>query len=216
MNGHAFLALGGEDAVPVVLRAFGREESDADVYVRVHRSFGVDDARALCARASMRGSARGSGRLFVVVAATITHEAQNALLKTLEEPPAGARFCIITPAPEMLLPTVRSRTQTLTLEKHDAGSSGQPISVSDFLRTSAKGRLDMLAPLLEKDDNDERDTGTIVRFLSALETALAPHIQKREVREGIAAIYRARAYLADKGAMTKVLLEQVALLVPVL
>jgi DNA polymerase-3 subunit delta' len=40
-------------------------------------------------------------------------EAQNALLKTLEEPPPASVFVLITDRPDMLLPTVRSRCQRL-------------------------------------------------------------------------------------------------------
>ena len=39
--------------------------------------------------------------------------AQNALLKTLEEPPQSSTLVLITPAPSSLLPTIRSRCQTL-------------------------------------------------------------------------------------------------------
>jgi DNA polymerase III subunit delta' len=39
--------------------------------------------------------------------------AQNALLKTLEEPPPGSVFVLISAMPDMLLPTVRSRCPTL-------------------------------------------------------------------------------------------------------
>lgn len=42
-------------------------------------------------------------------------EAQNALLKTLEEPPAGSFFILITANPAALLPTTRSRCQLLML-----------------------------------------------------------------------------------------------------
>jgi DNA polymerase-3 subunit delta' len=40
-------------------------------------------------------------------------EAQNALLKTLEEPPAASMFVLVTSRPDVLLPTVRSRCQRL-------------------------------------------------------------------------------------------------------
>ena len=40
-------------------------------------------------------------------------EAQNALLKTLEEPPAASTFVLVTARPDVLLPTVRSRCQRL-------------------------------------------------------------------------------------------------------
>jgi DNA polymerase III subunit delta' len=56
------------------------------------------------------------GRRRVVViddADAVNVEAQNALLKTLEEPPAASTFVLVTSKPDMLLPTVRSRCQRL-------------------------------------------------------------------------------------------------------
>lgn len=43
----------------------------------------------------------------------MNREAQNALLKTLEEPPPGRMLILITAKPSMLLPTVRSRCRTI-------------------------------------------------------------------------------------------------------
>jgi hypothetical protein len=41
----------------------------------------------------------------------LTEEAGNALLKTLEEPPPGTQFILVTSRPAALLQTVRSRSQ---------------------------------------------------------------------------------------------------------
>ena len=52
------------------------------------------------------------GRRRVVIideADRLVAEAQNALLKTLEEPPAASAFLLVTHRPHLLLPTVRSR-----------------------------------------------------------------------------------------------------------
>ncbi len=57
----------------------------------------------------------GKALVFLVDPADALNEnAQNALLKSLEEPPAYARFLLVTASPWSLLPTVRSRCQTLT------------------------------------------------------------------------------------------------------
>ncbi len=56
------------------------------------------------------------GRKRVVIvdeADAMIGEAQNALLKTLEEPPASSMFVLVTARQDMLLPTVRSRCQHL-------------------------------------------------------------------------------------------------------
>ena len=53
-------------------------------------------------------------RVFVIEAAeAMAEESQNALLKTLEEPPPFAHLILITAEPEALLETVRSRCQVV-------------------------------------------------------------------------------------------------------
>ena len=60
-----------------------------------------------------RKSIEGVGKVFVVEEAeTMNAAAQNALLKTLEEPHGRTLIVLLTDRPESLLPTVRSRCQT--------------------------------------------------------------------------------------------------------
>ena len=63
------------------------------------------------------------GRRRVVIidqADAILVEAQNALLKTLEEPPSASSFVLVTSTPDVLLPTVRSRCQQIRFGRLDA------------------------------------------------------------------------------------------------
>ena len=56
------------------------------------------------------------GRARVLVfdeAHLLTEQAQNALLKSLEEPPATSHVFLVTASPQALLPTIRSRCQML-------------------------------------------------------------------------------------------------------
>jgi DNA polymerase III subunit delta' len=58
----------------------------------------------------------GTRRVAIVEGAhRLNEDAQNALLKTLEEPPPGATLILCADEPERLLPTVRSRTAVLRL-----------------------------------------------------------------------------------------------------
>ncbi|HTM19260.1 MAG TPA: DNA polymerase III subunit delta' [Kofleriaceae bacterium] len=57
----------------------------------------------------------GRARVFLVEEATaLQGPAANALLKTLEEPPARTHFILGTAAPDQLLPTIRSRCQRVS------------------------------------------------------------------------------------------------------
>ena len=58
----------------------------------------------------------GSRKVIIVDgASTMTVDAANALLKTLEEPPPGVLFLLLTDDEESLLSTIRSRCQALQL-----------------------------------------------------------------------------------------------------
>ncbi len=59
-------------------------------------------------------SFRGRGKFFIIDEADLMEaEAQNSLLKTLEEPPAGSYLILITASPMELLSTIRSRSQVV-------------------------------------------------------------------------------------------------------
>jgi DNA polymerase-3 subunit delta' len=76
-------------------------------------SIKVDQVREAIDR-SMYRPFEGRRRVVIVDEAdALISEAQNALLKTLEEPPSASVFVLITNRPDVLLPTVRSRCQQL-------------------------------------------------------------------------------------------------------
>jgi DNA polymerase-3 subunit delta' len=60
-------------------------------------------------------SFRGRGKFFIIDEADLMEApAQNALLKTLEEPPAESYLVLITASPQDLLSTIRSRSQLVS------------------------------------------------------------------------------------------------------
>ncbi len=82
---------------------------------RFAASIPVDEVRRL---RSFLGLTSGEGAWRVVVvdsADELNPNAANALLKSLEEPPARALFLLISSEPSRLLPTIRSRCRRLDL-----------------------------------------------------------------------------------------------------
>ncbi|MEK7509889.1 MAG: hypothetical protein AAB605_04230 [Patescibacteria group bacterium] len=188
------------------------ERGSPDVYVHTYRSFGIDEARALRERAQ-RKSLSGEGRVFALFAPGMTSDAQNALLKVLEEPPARAVFFFVVPSPETLLSTLRSRMQMMTLP--EGGKVGALlVDAGLFLAAPVAKRLEMLKPLYEYDEDEGRDMGAVIGFLQALERQFAKEKLSPASKQGLEAIYRARRFVGDKGSLLKALLEQMALLIP--
>ena len=78
---------------------------------------GVDDMRSLRDTVSLAPSGAKKKVYIIDEAHMLTTEASNALLKTLEEPPAHALFVLATTAPEKLLDTIKSRCLTIVFRK---------------------------------------------------------------------------------------------------
>ncbi len=84
---------------------FGLEEDARDIK--------VEAIRDLIARANLKPFS-ASAKVFVIDPAERMNDvAQNAFLKILEEPMGRTIFVLISSSPQQLLPTIRSRVQTL-------------------------------------------------------------------------------------------------------
>jgi DNA polymerase-3 subunit delta' len=81
-------------------------------------SLKVDQVRALRADAYVRPN-EAERKIYVVEnSQTLNQSGQNALLKLLEEGPDYAAFFFLLPNPEQLLPTLRSRCETIRGETY--------------------------------------------------------------------------------------------------
>ncbi len=84
-------------------------------------SISIDQVRGLRSFLSLKvPGQRVIDRIVLVEDAhLLSTEAQNALLKTLEEPPAGTMLILTAAHEQSLLPTIRSRTQTIAMIRPD-------------------------------------------------------------------------------------------------
>lgn len=94
----------------LVYKELARYSSDPRVRTRVMQDLGIDVIREFLIDAAQRHSSQGGGRVFVIREAELMNTAaQNALLKTLEEPPPRVTIILLCGSPGELLPTIRSR-----------------------------------------------------------------------------------------------------------
>lgn len=83
------------------------------------RSVSVEAVRAVRQEAYIAPHESPLRIFFFPSANTLTVQAQNALLKLIEEPPQNVYFLLTAPGKSLLLPTVVSRTAVLSMEETD-------------------------------------------------------------------------------------------------
>ena len=119
----------------ILARELGARESDI-VEIDAASNRGIDDARRL-KEESYFIPIHGKTKVFIIDEChMLTKEANNALLKILEEPPRNVFFVLCTTSPDKLLATVRSRCQ-----RHNFKSISQDVIVEKLERICAQENL---------------------------------------------------------------------------
>lgn len=97
------------------------------------KTIGVDEVRDFFATASLTPSVLDFKAYIIDKADTLTLQAQNALLKIIEEPPSYTYIFLLCENSEKLLPTVRSRAQKIIMQAFEASE------IEEYIKKSGIG-----------------------------------------------------------------------------
>ncbi len=133
-------------------------------------SLRVARSRAIIQRANMRPFGSAFSVFVINDAHTMREEAQNALLKLVEEPPEHAVIIFVTHNPEGILYTIRSRCQTVRFnpvptESVSAllkGYYGTEAKVANRAAKLSHGSIKRARQLVESFDDAEREVAAAV------------------------------------------------------
>lgn len=118
--------------------------------VQLKRSIGVDQVRAMIGKTATFPSISAKRVILVDSADDLERPGANAMLKLLEEPPAGTIFLLVSHAPGRLLPTIRSRCRMLNFAPLDeaemAAALGDALPAMPEAERLALARLAVGAP----------------------------------------------------------------------
>lgn len=183
-----------------------RTRGNPDFWLGRHETFSVDDARAL--RDFQKNKSFSAGRKIIVISFdSITHEAQNSLLKVFEEPAGDTHFFLIIRSPRILLTTVRSRLIHIIFSPDTDWKKEHIQNGRLFINLSLAERLEYLKDIIE-----EKDKVRARKLLTALEVFLATDsIEKHATK--LKEIILLGSYLDDRSPSLKLILEHLALVV---
>lgn len=194
-------------------------EASSDYFEFNTASFSVDDSRILRERAETRGLLN-AGRFFVVSADSFTIEAQNALLKLLEEPVAGHHFYLLVPDEEIILPTLKSRLSIIYHDAKESTSDGRKFA-ERFLREDLLGRQTLIDKFIktEEDDEDKLLRVKVKDILNNIEKIMVSNMreaveEKSEIAQFLHEILRVKSYLNDVSPSPKIILEYLSFILP--
>jgi|SRR3989344_4081161 len=183
-------------------------EQNPDFFHEKFEVLGIDDSRRIKENHLLKSFAENAKKVFIIEANSITHEAQNSLLKIFEEPHEHTHFFLIMPTPSILLPTLRSRL--MIIENREVGEVSK--EVEDFLKLSKKEKVDYVDEIAKNISDEKMTKAEAQEFLSGLEMAIYKK-GVEENKEALKAILKAKDYMNDRSSSVKQLLEYIALMI---
>ena len=234
LSHHAYYLVGSAPIHAELLYVLEKDHSipvkaNPDLFNRSYINFTIEDARELKLSAGTRPIGATGKKVFVLMMNSITAEAQNALLKLLEEPSDYSHFFLIVPSAHILLPTVKSRMQSLQIEiqgekqgRSTMSDSGEKSKYTlyginvindakEFLSATPSKRLELIKALLEDITKEKKTKQDAITFLNAIECVVHEEKGIKDGMKQLEAIQVARKYISDRAPSMKMLLEYVAL-----
>ncbi|MEK7091399.1 MAG: hypothetical protein AAB900_00230 [Patescibacteria group bacterium] len=225
---HAYLLVGSAVEILPVLRQFLDQAfpkltnplASPDVaWFELDR---LDKGRAKELRALATNRSFGpAGRFIIVSFPALVDEAQELLLKTFEEPPAGVHFFLVVPSVDFLRPTLLSRLARLNWETL---VSGQEVELTEaellaekFLALDPSLRIEWLNKNLLA--GEEPDRARIFTWLNQIEKYMATRVDFNRISVNLSLVFRellaSKKLLANQRASVKMILDYLALILPI-
>lgn len=164
-------------------------ETDSDMFPRINPldllmlepelSIGIDAIRVGQAFLATPPLKSPKKRIVVVEAHTMTIEAQNSMLKMLEEPQEYAQIILATPSLDSLLPTVQSRCQIIQQAVQPLAADAQAIELAHALDQASVSEKITLAQTEAKSRQEAK--AVIKRLLLAQQAALSAKVEGKQV-----------------------------------
>jgi DNA polymerase-3 subunit gamma/tau len=231
---HALLFAGTRGTGKTTLaRIFARElgVSDVDLYeIDAASNRGIDDIREL-KEAVHTAPYESPYKVYIIDEVhMLTKEAFNALLKTLEEPPAHVVFILATTEVEKLLDTILSRCQVFTMREPSRAAIAEMVTAvakkegftlaadaAQLIAIAADGSfrdaLSVTQKVLLASGDTVGDADEVAAIIGAPRQAvvrdLVAALGQRNTEAALTAIHEAVAAHADMKLLLRVLLERV-------
>ncbi len=192
------------------------EKLSPDVICQNYESFTIDDSYAIKDWHSRLGVTNGK-KICILSTKFINREAEQTLLKIIEEPAFNTHFFIIIPDSSKLLETIISRVHVLKIKPNENIEIKK--SVLLFIKNDPKARIEMISEII-KNNKSEENSGQLrsyaTNFVNELESIYYQKFKNdkndKNIKDILNELQKSRDYLSTPGASVKMILEHLALI----
>ena len=159
---------------PVDIKLIEKEEDSKNT-----QSIGIESIKKVKETVYFKPVQSEQKLLIIEDAHLLTTEAQNALLKLLEEPPANTLIYLGTDSAETLLPTIRSRCTVITLEEKQKALSAKDLEeITTFIHNLETMTIgDKLKYAEQYGKDKQKALKWLTKLITALREKVLEHVE---------------------------------------
>lgn len=219
---HSYVLEGNPEEIVYSLRIYLEDRGEVnkqseDVSINLYDSFAIQDSQKIKEWYQNKPTG-GKKKICIIGAKFINREAEQTLLKMIEEPTVDSHFFIVVPDSSLLLSTILSRVHLI---KNGAGLDNEELKrAEDFLSLNLSGRIEKVGEIIKEFKDNENSGGlrhNAISLINGIERVIYEKWKKDLNNEDLKFILEelknCREFLSTPGASVKMILEHISLII---
>ena len=219
---HSYVLEGNPEEIVYLLRIYLEERGEInknspDLMLNLYDAFNIEDGYKIKEWHKNR-AVDGKKKICIIGAKFINREAEQALLKVIEEPTENTHFFIVVPDSSLLLGTILSRVQLVKNLQTD--NKFEDKIAGEFIKSNPKERIEKVAEIIKEFKDNENSGGLryyAISLVNGLERIIYEKWKKdlnnEELKFILEELKNCRSFLGTPGASVKMILEHIALVI---
>jgi hypothetical protein len=219
---HSYVLEGDPNEIAFSLRVFFEDRGDVnkhsgDILLNLYDSFSISDSE-LIKNWHNNKPTEGKKKICIIGTKFINREAEQTLLKIIEEPNQDTHFFIIIPDSSLLLDTILSRVQLV--KNFNKDNEKDDIFAKEFLNLTKASRIEKIAEIIKEFKDNENSGGLRNKAISLVNgiERIVYNDWKNNLDDDnrkfiLNELKNCRDYLSTPGAFVKMILEHIALII---
>lgn len=219
---HSYVLEGNPEEIAYSLRIYLEDRGEVnkqseDMSLNLYDSFAIQDSQRIKEWYQNKPT-DGKKKICIIGAKFINREAEQTLLKIIEEPTENSHFFIVVPDSSLLLGTILSRVHLI---KNGEGINDEELKIAkDFLNLNLPGRIEKVGEIIKEFKDNENSGGlrySAISLINGIERIIYEKWKKdldnEDLKFILGELKNCREFLSTPGASVKMILEHISLII---